>query len=543
MTSEPLQHGIIVNKQQSEKRKKIMSRSIMLGHCVCDPRKPCPCPNFMDFDVCECAGEKLQSAKSAGKIKLTELVKSAGCASKIAKKDLFEMLKGLPELNDKRVLLGSNAGDDAGVVVFPGNSKQAMVLTVDVFAPSVDDPYVFGQISAANSVSDIYAMGAKPWCALSIVGFSPNLLPGSVMKDILRGGIDKMKEAGIPVVGGHSINDENVKCGFAVVGYCGRNKFIRNAGARPGDAIVLTKPLGVGIVAFAGQIGQADDKMLKQIADSMKSLNKTASELMLKHGVHAATDVTGYSLLGHMSEIVKNSRVEVKIDFDAIPLFSGLAELARKGICPGAVERNREAVPSSILDLSRLSEPQQSILFCPETSGGLLVFIPEKNAEKYVCELRKRGIRDSAIIGKVAGRSATGFINVHTKNKSGFEPLKFRVEKDMRKKNDVARGTACCAAEGGKASVTANLPSQSASDAFGSYMEAVMAPGAIDMKHKKLMALALSVATKCEPCIKINTDGARAAGATDAEISESVAIGIAFGGAPTAMFYNTVKNG
>ena len=531
-----------MNKEQSEKRKKIMSRSIMLGHCVCDPRKPCPCPNFMGFDVCECAGEKLRSAKSAGKIKLTEYVKSAGCASKIAKKDLFEMLKGLPELNDRRVLLGSNAGDDAGVVVFPGDSRQAMVLTVDVFAPSVDDPYVFGQISAANSVSDIYAMGAKPWCALSIVGFSPNLLPGGVMREILRGGIDKMKEAGIPVVGGHSINDENVKCGFAVIGYCGRDKFVRNAGAEPGDAIVLTKPLGVGIAAFAGQIGQADDKTLKQIADSMKALNRTASELMLKHGVHAATDVTGYSLLGHMSEIVKNSKVGVEMDFDAVPLFSGIGELARKGICPGAVERNREAVPPSILDLAGLSEPQQNILFCPETSGGLLVFLPEKEAGEYVCELRRRGIMDSAIIGRVAGRSATGFIRAHSKNKSDFEPLKFRLEKDMKKRNGIPKETACCAAEGGKASTAANLPPQSASNAFASYMEAVMAPGAIDKKHKRLMALALSVATKCEPCIGINTDGARAAGATDAEISESVAIGIAFGGAPTAMFYNTVKN-
>lgn len=519
-----------------------MSRSVMLGHCVCDPRKPCPCPNFMDLDVCECAGEKLQSAKFAGQIKLTEYVKSAGCASKIAKKDLLAMLKDLPELNDKRVLLGSNAGDDAGVVVFPGDSKQAMVLTVDVFAPSVDDPYVFGQISAANSVSDIYAMGAKPWCALSIVGFSPNLLPGTVMQDILRGGIDKMKEAGIPVVGGHSINDENVKCGFAVIGYCERNKFIRNAGAKVGDAIVLTKPLGVGIAAFAGQIGQADNKLLKQIADSMKTLNKTASELMLKHGVHAATDVTGYSLLGHMSEIVKNSKVKVEIDFDAIPLFSGLAELARKGICPGAVERNREAVPSQIIDLSGLTEPQQSILFCPETSGGLLVFLPEKRAAEYVCELRRSGIRDSAIIGKVTDKSETGFINAHSQSKTDFEPLKFIQEKEMKRKNEIPKETACCATEGGEASLTANLPPQSASNSFASYMDAVMAPGAIDMKHKKLMALALSVATKCEPCIKINTDGARSAGATEAEISESVAIGIAFGGAPTAMFYNTVKN-
>ncbi len=532
-----------MNKEQAEKRRKIMSRSIMLGHCVCDPRKPCPCPNFRDFDACECAGEKLPTAKSAGKIRLTEYVKSAGCASKIAKKELFEMIKGLPNIKDKRVLLGSSSGDDAGVVVFPGDSKQAMVLTVDVFAPSVDDPYTFGQISAANSVSDIYAMGAKPWSALSIIGFPSSLLPNSVMREILRGGIDKMKEAGIPVVGGHSINDENIKCGFAVFGYCERNKFIRNAGAKPGDAIVLTKPLGVGIAAFAGQIGQADKKTLKQIAISMSTLNKTASELMLKYGVNAATDVTGYSLLGHMSEIVKNSKVEAELDFDSIPLFDGIDELARKGICPGAVERNREAVPISILNLSELSEPQQNIMFCPETSGGLLVFLPAENAEKYVCELRRKGIKSSAIIGRVTGKSAKGLIKVISKRKEEFSPIKIKLENDMKKKQEIRKETACCAAEGGElAGKSSKLPPQSESDAFASYMSAVMAPGAINAKNKKLMALALSVATKCEPCIKINTDGAREAGATDAEISEAVSIGIAFGGAPTAMFYNTVKN-
>ncbi len=530
-----------MNKEQAEKRRKIMSRSILLGHCVCDPRKPCPCPNFREFDVCECAGEKLPLAKSAGKIRLTEYVKSAGCASKIAKKELFEMIKGLPEIRDDRVLLGSNSGDDAGVVMFPGASKEAMVLTVDVFAPSVDDPYTFGQISAANSVSDIYAMGAKPWSALSIIGFPSGLLPNSVMRDILRGGLDKMKEAGIPVVGGHSINDENIKCGFAVIGYCERDKFIRNAGARPGDAIVLTKPLGVGIAAFAGQIGQAEPRTLKQIADSMKALNRTASELMLEHGVHAATDVTGYSLLGHMSEIVKNSKVEAMIDFDSIPLFDGVAELARKGICPGAVERNMEAVSASILDMHALAEAQRNILFCPETSGGLLVFLPEKNAEKYVRQLHRNGVRSASIIGHVKGKSSRGLIRITSKYAGKFNPVKIRMGDDMKKKK-VEVAVACCASEGAGVSEEAKLPIQSASDAFASYMASVTSPGAINGKNKKLMALALSVATKCEPCIKINTDGARKAGATDAEIAEAVAIGIAFGGAPTAMFYNTLKN-
>ncbi len=530
-----------MDKSQIERRRSIMSRSMRLGHCVCDPRKPCPCPGFRDFDVCECAGEKHPSAKSAGEVRLTEHVRSAGCASKIAKKELWEMLKGLPEIDDPRVLLGSNAGDDAGVVTVPGGSGRQMVLTVDVFAPSVDDPYTFGQISAANSVSDIYAMGAEPWCALSIVGFPPNSLPGSAMKEILRGGIDKLKEAGVPVVGGHSINDESIKCGFAVVGFCGKGRFVRNSGARKGDAIVLTKPLGTGIAAFAGQIGQAGSRTLEEAAESMKALNKVASELMLKHGVHAATDVTGYSLMGHMIEIAKNSNVEIEVDFDAIPMFSGVAELARKGICPGAVERNREAVPESLTDLSALSEAQRSIVFGPETSGGLLVFLPAESAEKYVRELRRKGVSSAAVVGKATGSSRNGHIKVFTDRKDDFGAINLKLETDMKKGGTVGKGAACCAAEGRNAEIDTELPPQALSKDFSSYMGSVMAPGAISLKNKKLMALALSVATKCGPCVKINTDGAREAGASDGEIGEAVSLGIAFGGAPTAMFYNSLR--
>jgi selenide,water dikinase len=361
------------------------------------------------------------------------------------------------------------------------------------------------------------------------------------MKEILRGGIDKLKEADVPVVGGHSINDENIKCGFAVVGFCEKGKFIRNSGARPGDVAVLTKSLGTGIAAFAGQIGQAGRETLCEAAESMKSLNKAASEHMLRHGVHAATDVTGYSLIGHMIEIAKNSGVEIEVDFDNIPLFTGIEELARKGICPGAVERNREAVPESLTDLSALSEPQRSIVFGPETSGGLLVFLPAKSAEKYLCELCRNGVGRAAIVGKVSGKSRDGFIRVLTRKREKFSPLNIKLGSDMKKAKMDGKAAACCAAEGEKAEVLAELPPQALSKDFASYMASVMAPGAISMKNKKLMALALSVATKCGPCIKINTDGAREAGASDAEIGEAVSMGIAFGGAPTAMFYNSLR--
>lgn len=416
-----------MNQQQKEKRKTIMNRSIALGHCVCDPRKPCPCPEFKEFNVCQCAGENMPT-KPIGEIKLTEYVRGAGCASKIGKKDLTQILSGLPEVDDPRVLVGSAAGDDAGVIQISENDENVLITTVDVFSPSVDDPYTFGQIAAANSVSDIYAMGGTPLTALSIIGFPIHDLPGEVMHDILRGGIDKMKEAGISVVGGHSINDGEIKCGFSVIGTCKKDSFIRNSGAKEGDVMILTKPLGVGIVAFASQIGRTTPEAAKEIANSMASLNLNAAKLMKKYNTHAVTDVTGFSLLGHLSEIVKNSKIAVEIDFDKIPLFTDVAKLAREEVLPGAVERNREALPENIMDFSNLTLAQENILFSPETSGGLLLFLPKEDAENYICEIRNSGNNIASIIGEVTGINEDGKISVKTSNSENF--TKLTVEKN-----------------------------------------------------------------------------------------------------------------
>ena len=411
-----------MNQQQRDKRKTIMNRSIALGHCVCDPRKPCPCPEFKEFNVCQCAGENLPT-KPSGEIKLTEYVRGAGCASKIGKKDLTQILSGLPEVDDPRVLVGSAAGDDAGVIQISENDENVLITTVDVFSPSVDDPYTFGQIAAENSVSDIYAMGGTPLTALSIIGFPIHDLPGEVMHEILRGGIDKMKEAGISVVGGHSINDGEIKCGFSVIGTCKKDSFIRNSGAKEGDVMILTKPLGVGIVAFAAQIGRTTLEAATEIANSMATLNLNAAQLMKKHNTHAVTDVTGFSLLGHLSEIVKNSKIAVKIDFDKIPLFTDVAKLAREEVLPGAVERNREALPANIVDFSNLTLAQENILFSPETSGGLLLFLPKEDANNYICEIRNSGNNLASIIGEVTGINKDGKISVTTSNSENFTKL------------------------------------------------------------------------------------------------------------------------
>jgi len=531
--------------EQAEKRRRIMQHSQRLGHCVCDPRKPCPCALFRAKSVCECAGERLPVP--SGPVRLTERVRNAGCASKVAKRDLAELLAGLPPVADPRVVVGYGTGDDAGVIMLTPDT--ATILTVDVFTPVVDDPYAFGQIAAANSVSDIYAMGGTPQTALSVVGFPVHALPMEAMRAMLRGGAEKLAEAGVGVIGGHSINDDEVKFGYAVLGTAPAGKFVSNAGARPGDAVVLTKPLGTGLVAFAAQLGRAPEGAVERAAESMKALNRAAGELMVKHGAHAATDVTGFSLLGHLAEIARNSNAEVELNFDDIPLLPGAADLSRAEVWPGAVERNREAVGESLLDIEELSAAQRAILFSPETSGGLLVCLPAKKAEAYVRELRSVGSASVAIIGHVAAKRAGGFIRAVTRRAADFSspPAGSEVKAGSAPVPTAAQEPpvqmlSCCASnETVRESAGTELPASNASEAFAAYLAAVNAPGALGLRHKKLIALALSVLSKCEPCVKINAAAARAAEATDAEVAEAVALGIAFGGAPAAMFYNTLR--
>lgn len=384
-----------------EKRKTIMGRSIQLGHCVCDPKKPCPCDIFKEKNVCLCAGERLEDVPSKT-VKLMKLVGKAGCASKIDQAFLKSVLCDLPFIDDPRVLVGAAAGDDAGV--YKLSDELALVQTVDVFTPSVDEPYMFGQIAAANSVSDVYAMGGKPITALSIIGFPCRELDDSIMRDILRGGLDKMAEAGVAVIGGHSINDPQIKAGFAVTGLIAPDKIATNAKARPGDVLLLTKPLGTGIIAFAAQIDKASAKSVKAISRSMATLNKKASELMLEFDAHACTDVTGFSLMGHLGEMASSSRVNVEIIFGSIPLFPGVLEAVAVDIIPGAIERNRESSGSRLVMGKGVTRQMADICFDAQTSGGLLICVAPSKAEPLLSRLHKAKITDAAIIGKVVGR-------------------------------------------------------------------------------------------------------------------------------------------
>jgi selenide,water dikinase len=384
-----------------EKRKRIMGRSIKLGHCICNPKEPCPCDLFKQKNVCLCAGEREEDA--AEDVPLTKFVENAGCASKINQNDLKKALAGLPEIFNPRVLVSAGTCDDAGVYKLTNNV--ALVQSVDVFTPVVDDPYIFGQIAAANSVSDIYAMGGKPLTALSIIAFPTDKLSPRIMNKMLQGGIDKLKEAGVPVLGGHSIKDNEIKFGFAVTGIVHPSKIITNDQAQVGDALILTKPIGIGVISFAHQLGRASAAALEAASRSMTELNKAAAEVAVKMGVVTATDITGFGLMGHLTEIASQSGVTCEIYADEVPVFEGVLDYLRQGMISGAIERNREYASQFVTVAKDVSEELETILYDPQTSGGLLIAIDEEKAETLMRRLKRKGVKNAVLIGKVVSKS------------------------------------------------------------------------------------------------------------------------------------------
>tara|TARA_Y100000590_G_scaffold23568_1_gene26978 strand:- start:50 stop:931 length:882 start_codon:yes stop_codon:yes gene_type:complete len=258
-----------------------------------------------------------------------------------------------------------------------------IVQSVDFFTPIVDDPYQFGQIAAANALSDIYAMGAKPLFALNIVGFPIDELSKDILSAILKGGSDKAEEAGIPIVGGHSIDDKEPKYGLVVSGEVQKSKLIKNSEAKEGDILVLTKPLGSGIISTAIKNGEASEEMINEAINCMKTLNSFAGELMHEFSVNASTDITGFGLLGHLYELCKASKVSAKIKFDSIPFLNGISTLASNGNISGGTKRNLEYI-SDFVDFSKqLNNTEKLMLSDAQTSGGLLVALPKSKATEY----------------------------------------------------------------------------------------------------------------------------------------------------------------
>jgi len=532
-----------------ERRKRVMQRSIKLGHCICDPKKPCPCDIFKEKDICLCAGERLDAP--TGPVQLTKLVEMAGCASKIDQAFLKQVLKDLPAVNDPRVLVGVPAGDDAGI--YDMGDGTALVQTVDVFTPSVDDPYTFGLVAAANSVSDIYAMGGTPMTAVSVLGFPVRKVPDKVMREILCGGIDKMNEAGTAIIGGHSINDSEIKAGFAVTGIIDKDKIVTNAGARRGDVLVLTKPLGTGIVAFAAQIGQVDEKSVKASTESMTTLNKNASQLMVKFGAHACTDVTGFSLMGHLAEMALSSGVDVEIVWDNIPLFPGVLEYAAAGILPGAIERNKESCGQRVVAADSLPQEMVDICYDAQTSGGLLIAIAESKADDFLKALHGEGISAAAVVGRVLGKGS-GLVQIKTDGSRKIPspkssepavkpaPIEQKLEQPYSAKRE-SEEVPCCA----DAVTSSEQGDSQDSDIaqikakFIDFLGSASSPHGLDAYTKQAIAIALSVAMRCEPCLKMHLKKAREKGFTQNEIDEAAWMGISFGGSPTMVFYEQNK--
>ncbi|MCL4524289.1 MAG: selenide, water dikinase SelD [Acidobacteria bacterium] len=334
---------------------------------------------------------------------------------------LDAVLSRLPRPTDPNVLVGYDTSDDAGVYLLA--PELAIVQTVDFFTPIVDDPFTFGAIAAANSLSDVYAMGGRPVSALSIVAFPPNGNP-EVMEQIIRGGLSKMDEAGCSVVGGHSIRDDELKFGYAVTGVIHPQRVWRNVGAQPGDALIFTKALGTGLISTALKNGKASDESLAASTASMMRLNKDAAEALLhveaalrraedaglkagatkgESAIHAVTDITGFGLLGHAKEMAAGSKVSLEIDHTKIPALPGALDAARAGHLAGGLKNNREWLEGCVEFAASVPEEMRCLLFDPQTSGGLLVAIAAERADAALAALAARKV-PAQIIGSVLGK-------------------------------------------------------------------------------------------------------------------------------------------
>jgi len=288
--------------------------------------------------------------------------------------------------------------DDAGV--YKLSDDLAIIQTIDFFTPIVDDPYAFGQIAVANALSDVYAMGGKPLTAMNVVCFPAKSLDISVLQDILRGGIDKMCEAGVILVGGHSIDDAELKYGLSVTGTVHPERLVASAGAQVGDKLILSKPLGTGIISTAVKAGMVNEELAEKVTKCMATLNKKASELMQEVGAHACTDVTGFGLLGHTIQLAESSEVGIELHLASIPYFPEVIDFARQGLLPGGLHRNRDFYANRVKFIE-VPEYMQDVLYDAQTSGGLLICLSPEKAELLLDKLQQAGVEDTALIGEV----------------------------------------------------------------------------------------------------------------------------------------------
>ncbi len=331
------------------------------------------------------------------KIKLTKLAKCAGCGAKVGAGVLAQLLEDIKVHSDPNLLVGFDRSDDASV--YKISDELALVQTVDFFPPIADDPYTFGAIAATNALSDVYAMGGEPKLALNIMAV-PEDMPKESVHEILRGGYDKVYEAGALITGGHSIYDEEPKYGLAVTGFVHPDKILTNSGAKPGDVLLFTKPLGIGVLTSAMKAGLVSEETETLAYRLMTTLNKCARDAMVKYDVHACTDVTGFGMMGHLLEMAQGSDVEIHVHVDGIDMIPDAVEFARMGVLPAGMYRNR-SFAEDYVDVGSTPLEKADLLFDPQTAGGLVICVAAADADALLEEL-KGCVPSAQRIGTVA---------------------------------------------------------------------------------------------------------------------------------------------
>lgn len=339
---------------------------------------------------------------------LLSTVETGGCSAKIPPRALEELLKDFPVPSDPRILVDISSHDDAGV--YKINDETALVITTDFFPPMVSDGYDFGLVAATNSISDVYAMGGTPLVALNIMMFPSTRIPMEVYRDILRGGNDKAKEAGISIIGGHTIDDYPPKYGLAVVGTVHPERIITNSGIMAGDELILTKPLGTGIILAGHRLKMTSPGQLDAAITAMKQLNREGAVLMQKYGVRGATDITGFGLAGHALKMARASGVTIRIDLKQVPLLAGTYDLAEQGCIPGAAFRNLDYTEGETRLNANIDYSLKMIAHDAQTSGGLLMAVAPEKVSGLLLELRASGHPEAAVIGKAVTKEAVALI-------------------------------------------------------------------------------------------------------------------------------------
>jgi selenide,water dikinase len=308
-------------------------------------------------------------------------------------------LCGLEFPTDVNVLVGLSRADDAGV--YKVSEELALIQTVDFFTPIVDDPYWFGQIAAANALSDVYAMGGVPKTAMNLVGFPAKSMDLAVLRNIIQGGIDKLREAEVVLIGGHSVEDNELKYGLAVTGFVHPQRIMTKGNLQAGDRLILTKPLGTGIINTAIKAGMASAELTEQVTQLMANLNRTAARVMAAHEVHACTDITGFGLIGHLAEMVNGSDIGVAVDSRRLPILPEAIDFAAMGLIPAGAYKNREFRAGMVHTAATVERAVEDLLYDPQTSGGLLIAVDEGEAEPLLADLLGNGVADAVIIGRV----------------------------------------------------------------------------------------------------------------------------------------------